>query len=72
MAVPVTFVEGQEEDGVFQAHRLVVTAYFGERGGSLLYSAGAAMQSKPCVLHTQISLPALLRGKELWTPCVSP
>lgn len=32
MAVSVAFVEGQVEGGVFQAYRLVVATYFGERG----------------------------------------
>lgn len=37
MAVSVAFVEGRVEDGVFQAHSLVVSAFWGER--SLLYTA---------------------------------
>lgn len=44
----------------------------GGGGRSSLCTAGAGTWNKLCVLHTQVALTVLLRGKELWMPCLSP
>lgn len=68
-AVTAAFVEGQEEDGAFQAPSLVVATNFG--AGRRRKFAGAGTQSKLCVLHTWVAL-SVLQREELWVPCLSP